>query len=186
MMANTRFGGRPSMLALGGVGNAGELLGHPNEDPQDKWLREKMEDPGAAAGNDMATNLAVGNRVVQQRRQQMQDDYWRKPKLSIGGPDFGPSHGLGYERDGTPWGDFGSIMVGKEALTEAAGKKMKVDWGGFGRTTAEDPALGTRYDLDAGEYPPSEYTPEQMNYIGGSQPAMNALRRASGRSGVLL
>ena len=59
-------------------------------------------------------------------------------------------------------------------------------FGSFGRTTAEDPALGTRYDLDAGEYPPSEYTPEQMNYIGSSQPAMNALRRASGRSGVLL
>lgn len=186
--APPRFGGgRASMQALSGA--VGDVRsGFRFSSPQDTWLAEKLQDPEAAAGNDLQTNLAVGKRVVEERRRKMGEDYDRGKHRggAIGGPDFGRSYGMGYQNDGTSWGDFFTAMVGKEALTEKSGKKMRVGWGGFGRTKAYDPALAQMYDLESGEMPPQEYAPNQMEYISRSQPAMNALRRAIGLPGVVL
>lgn len=163
-----RFGG------AGGLGNA---------------MRSSMaalENTVGQDPNSLRDNMATGEKVVRARRAKMMDDYWKKPRASIGGPDFGPSYGTGASMEGTPWGDFFTALVGKEANTEAAGGKMRVGWGGFGRTKAYDPAIAQMYDLESGEMPPQEYSPEQMNYISRSQPALNALRRAAGLPGVLV
>lgn len=164
-----RFGGG-SGGAMNGRASMDALLAHGN-------------DP-----NSLKDNMATGADVIKQRRAQMRNDYWTKPR-AVGGPDFGESYGMGYQNDGTPWGDFFQALAGKEANTGIASggkQQMRVGWGGFGRSKAYDPAISQMYDLESGEQPPGEYSPGQMDYIGRSQPAMNALRRAVGLPGVLV
>jgi len=81
-------------------------------------------------------------------------------------------------------------LVGAEAAARGAGRRLRVNWGGFGRLKAQDVPTGQIYDLQAGEVPPglrkpAGYTPEEAEAVLSSRPSIEALRRAGRLTGSL-
>lgn len=171
-----RFAGSQNPTQFFGVTNAPKDTKWSVDDPNapgfiDRALQSigrttgaEYQDPGEAsmqsaawnASNNYGSNLAAGQQVVNQRRAQMDQDYWsgRRSGGVVGGVDLGADYGKGYGNDGTPWGDYFQSLVGKEALTQQAGMRPNIDVFGIGRLKAQDVPTGMTYATYAGEVAP--------------------------------
>lgn len=132
-------------------------------------------EPGVYAPdpNSLGSNMARGEDVRNQRRQEIMDNWARRQG---GGPDLGMLYGTGMSMDFTPWGDFYTALVG----AEANGKRINTK--SIGRTKSQDVPTGRVYDTQGGELAPGLrdkggwYTPEEFSRIG--QAGLEGLRRA--------